>query len=757
MNRKIRSERIMLVMAFAMMVLVTGCKENVIQPLPEVNFQTQELEVDPEGGSYSVGYTVENPSTDGVLQLSKDVDWITDLTSTDVLVSFNVSSNLSFDEDREGNVVISYLGVSDTLRVIQPKSEVDAENMKIDITVNSVTEISINATFKPSNPDSTYCIMSVTKADFAEFSDDLAFINSHVETFTKDAGEYGLSLEEYLTDYILKSGEMSRDMTGLMPDTEYYVLAFQLSPQGVPGTRLFKAEAKTDEAGSVDVSVSFDLSAEVVGSVAKLSVIPSDESVRYYWSYLAQDYLDYLQMDLKGCIEYTIEEEIYYATEAGISLSDAVESISSWGPASYEAELYSTNTHYLYAVAIDELGNLVSDVYSITFAKEAITSDNQLTLTVEEVGVDNAIVKVATTTSDPYILGVAKSTDWSGFTDEEIAASLVYGGGETYSGDQSLSFVYLTPGTDYVVAAVGYQEDTYTTEVVKAFFTTQSVGDMEDMEFKFTVENITPFGADIAIEATPETNLYYWYYKEAWMTEEDVKEDIDMIIQTYISTGMCASRLQYFKITGSRGNVSETLTSMSPDTEYKLIAVGIDETNGNYATPVFFSDPFRTSSLEEVDIIAESYISEYFDADELVAAGYDNYAGYAGSAIANLSATVSGSVECKNLYFHMASADLTDASTYPDTQILDILFDYGFHNVDKVQVFVPFDKECTLMAVGLDENGNPGKVFRKKVVLTRDGASDVDSFEPIFNSKPASETTADLKAMPGKATLVQAL
>ncbi len=747
----------MLVMVLAFLAVVSGCKEKTIELLPEVNLQTHELEVDPDGGSYSVGYSVDNPSSEGVLELSKDVDWITELTSTDLVVSFNVSSNPSFDEGREGNVVLSYLGVRDTLRVIQPKSVVSTGNMRIDITVNSVTPMSINATFEPSSSDSTYCIMAMTKADFAGYSDDEAFIKSQVETFSKDATKYGLTLEEYLTDYILKSGKISRDMTGLMSNTEYYVMAFELTSLGESGTRLFKAEAKTEESGSTDVDVTFELSAEVVGTKATLGVVPSDLSVRYYWSYISQDYLDYLQLDLKGCIEYNIEEQIYYDTEAGLSLSDAVDGLSTWGSVSYEVELYSTGKNILFAVAIDELGNLVSDIDSLTFGREPVTSDNQLTLTVGEVGVDNAVVKVSTTAEDPYIIGLAKSSDWSGFTDEQIAASIVYSGGEIFNGDQELSFSYLTPGTDYVVAAIGYQEDTYTTELAKAYFTTQPVGDVEDMDFKFTVENITPYGADITIDVTPETNLYYWYYKNAWMTEEDVKADIDMIIQNYISMGMVSSRLQYFKMTGSRGDVSEVITSMSPHTEYRVFAVGIDETTGNYATPVFFSEPFKTNDVEEADIVAESYIRVYYDADELIASGYEEYAGYSGNAIANLTATVSGSTDCKDLYFHMATADLTDVSTYSDEQILDILFDYGFHNVDEVQVIVPFDKESTLMAVGLDENGNPGKIFRKKIVLTREGASDVDSFVPIYNSKPAAESSVDLKAMPDKTTFVRAL
>lgn len=83
----------MLVMVLAFLAVVSGCKEKTIELLPEVNLQTHELEVDPDGGSYSVGYSVDNPSSEGVLELSKGVDWITELTSTDLVVSFNVSSN----------------------------------------------------------------------------------------------------------------------------------------------------------------------------------------------------------------------------------------------------------------------------------------------------------------------------------------------------------------------------------------------------------------------------------------------------------------------------------------------------------------------------------------------------------------------------------------------------------------------------------------------------------------------------------------
>lgn len=749
----------LLVIMPVLLALISGCKEKEKEILlPEINFQAPELEIDPDGGDYSIGYTVANISYDVIPELSKDVDWITNLSSTETVISFRAGANPSFDEERRGNIVISCQGASDTLEVIQRMSEISAENMKIDITVNSVTSISINATFEPSNEDSTYCVMAVAKTEFSEYSDDEAFISEQVEQFTSAAVSSGLTLEEYLAYYVLRSGKLTKDMVGLEPQTEYYVVAFEISPLGTPGKRLFKAEAVTGESGSGNVDVSFELDAEVNGKIATFEIVPSDDAVRYYQSYISVEYLEYLQKDLKESIEYIIEQEIYYSTEVGISLSEVIESLSYWGPVTYSAELYSTSRHILFAVAIDELGNLVSDVDSLSFAMEKVTSDNNITLTMGKIGVDNAEVNVTTTNDDSYIIGVARSVDWSGFTDEQIATAVLYRGSDIYNGDNDFVFRYLTAGTDYVVAAVGYDGVNFTTDVAKAYFTTESVGDMEDMEFEFTIEDITPFGATISVSATPVTNLYYWYYKYSWMTEEDVKNDIDMIIQNYMAMGIISSRLQYFQYSGSRGYDSMVLRSMTPDTEYRAFAIGIDETNGNYATPVFFSEPFRTKVREEVDVVVEAYVKDYYDVDALVSAGYGEYAAYSGYAVANLAAKVSGSVECKDYYFHMATLDMTDASEYTDDYIIELLLDNGFHNVDAVQVYVPFDRECTLIAVGVDGNGNPGQVYRNKVTLTREGAWDVDSFVPDWGqSNLSSVMDRNLKEYTADPSLVLAL
>lgn len=732
---KILTGHSMLVMISALAVLVSGCKkeEKEIVPLPEIRFQTPTLDVDSEGGDYSVGYTVTNPVSDGVLELTKDADWIKNLSYTETVISFSVDANPSFDEERRGNVAINYQGSSDTLVLVQPAADAGNGNLKIDITVSAVTSVSISASFEPSEQDSTYCVACVAKADFEAFATDVEFIEAQVDGLEREAALAGLSIEEYLEDYVLKSGSLTRDFAGLVPETGYYIIAFELSVHGVPGPRLFKAEATTEEdSGSGDVDVTFDLSAEVDGSTATLRVEPSDETVRYYQSYISVDYLNYLGTDLKGSIEYTIEQEIYYGTDAGQSVSEIIDRLSSYGPVEYTAELYSTSENYLFAVAIDEFGNLVSDVSSITFAMEKPASDNEITLAPGEVGVDKAEVNVTTTNDDPYMIGIAKSTSWAGYSDEEIAEALLSQGYGPYNGTKSFTFNSLSAGTDYVVAVVGYDAGTFTTDVAKCYFTTQSLGNLEDMEFEFTIENITPFGAKISVSATPETNLYFWYYAEAWMEEEDVKAGIDMIIQDFLANGMISSRIQYFQITGSRGYDSSVITSMKSDTEYRVYAIGIDESNGNYGTPMFFSEPFRTSAREEVDIVVEACIESYYDCEELVDAGYSDYAGYLGYAIANLSAKVSGSDDCSNYYFHMLTADYTDKSVYSDDELLEILFSYGFDKTTPtVQVAAPFDKICTLIAVGLDESGNPGDVFRKAVTFTKDGAWDVDTFVPV--------------------------
>lgn len=709
--------------------VLCGCNKEKL-PKPELELKTQEISVSADGGTYSVGYEVKNPAQDATIKASAEVSWIKDFDYTESLIMFTAEPNPSKEEGREAEITVTYLDIVKTFKVIQPESS-GYDQFTINIKVNSTSEISVNATFTPNDSEQSYYASAITKKDYEALAADRDLMESLADKFRTDAASYGLSLEEYLKGYVLKTGESTQDIAGLTSDTEYYVYAFGMNYEGAPTTSLFKAEAKTEQTSGPS-GMTFELSTETNDNIVTMTAVPSDNESRYTFGYLAETYLEYLGVGIEDAVQRLIDDEIKYGTESGATIEEIIEYLSFFGPAAMKAEMQKGIKYYIYAAAISDHGVVLSDVAYIEFQLETETSDNVITLTISDITSFGAHLKVKTTNNDPYAIALANASSWSGLSDEQMAKAAIAAGLITErAGNFDKDITSLKAGTDYVVIAFGYSSGTITTGVTKQYFRTESASEPVDLDFTFLVENITPRGAKITVSATPEDNLYFWYAKPASMSESEIKAEYENIIQNYLASGMIANRLDYFRNAGSRGTDSAELMQLASDTDYRAFAIGINESDGSYSTPMAFSETFHTLKPVEVDIKVEAVIPHYYDCDEIIAAGYDNYAQGAGKALIELSAEVSGSAKCETYYFHMLTADVSDTSLYSDDTLIGVLLSYGFRNEKSIQAFAPFNKVCTLLAIGMDENGNTGKLSRKTITLTKDGVSDLSTFVPM--------------------------
>lgn len=96
---------------FALMSFVafSACKPEPADPLPSnVTLTESAIAVGTEGGSYTIGYTIENPNEWSQLRVTTDANWITNLDWTgEGVISFTVQPN-STSNVRTGSVVVSY-------------------------------------------------------------------------------------------------------------------------------------------------------------------------------------------------------------------------------------------------------------------------------------------------------------------------------------------------------------------------------------------------------------------------------------------------------------------------------------------------------------------------------------------------------------------------------------------------------------------------------------------------------------------------
>ena len=92
-------------------LLLAGCdnEEQKVVPDPIINVDTETvIELPPAGGSASFVYSIDNPVENGRLEAEPSDTWMSDFTTTDDEVRFNVEANET-EELREGSVLLTYV------------------------------------------------------------------------------------------------------------------------------------------------------------------------------------------------------------------------------------------------------------------------------------------------------------------------------------------------------------------------------------------------------------------------------------------------------------------------------------------------------------------------------------------------------------------------------------------------------------------------------------------------------------------------
>ena len=156
---------------------LTGCRsESPVAETPELSFvSANTVEIPAEGGSYTVEYTVHNPSEDGVFSHECQADWITGIKTGHSIMTFTVSANTA-NEARKDEIVIIYdyitgkdsLSVSVSQAGTEPEPEPDP--FLVTLTVDSVAWNYAEITVVPNEPDAIYLTGYCTTEQYESFS-----------------------------------------------------------------------------------------------------------------------------------------------------------------------------------------------------------------------------------------------------------------------------------------------------------------------------------------------------------------------------------------------------------------------------------------------------------------------------------------------------------------------------------------------------------------------------------------------------------
>ena len=724
MNRIIRLSTVLMMLS----VLAVSSCENPDGKQNETEFLAVtegDITVDWKGGECVFYYEVVNPTSDKVIPVVK-ADWITDvMAETYGEISFTVEEN-PLEEERKAVVHLDYGSLFLEFNVVQgPKTEMG--NKDIQIEIDNVTTTSMHVTVRPSDETMTYLVLSSDMESMAGFEDDDVLFEDAMNYYISISDQYDVSLEEVLSEYLLV-GEYDDTFSNLESDTEYCVFAFGVTVSGERLTPIARAYAKTEAIQEIDLTFEIDVDAKYTGdgvSTADVKVVPSDPEEHYCYIMLNQtDYDIYGRSMPEAAVNY-MESIINMYLWSGYSRKDVYDLLAVNGEHTFRYNLQPKWNYWFAAFAWDQECNITSEIAWQTFQAPGLESDNKIQI-VEVINITGSSAEVVTTASnnDPYWIGVETAASVAGWDDDYLMWALVdyYDmASEVVTGNQTKIFNNLDANTDYVAVAFGFDGGSYTTGLSRMNFRTVEGGDPSLCTFVFNITNLKPRSVDVEVIPSDPSVYYYYELFPGDYTVEQVREYYESQCESQIASGAVADASEYWRWTATFKGRDAWTYSITPNTSYRFVAMAVDIEAGEIAN-MQSSEVFTSPEAVVSDAVCKLDLSSYYDGDELYAYDPYTYLQTAGKAYLVAKTEVSGPAVH---WYHMiyAWADVYD--TYSDEMIINNIVN-GVKDSGTSGWTCTWDKEYVAYAVAEDADGNYGKVFRQRFVLTKDGVSPID-------------------------------
>lgn len=723
-----KKSRIFLALA---MVAATFASCNRVEPeveAPVIELASESVKLTAEGEAVQVVFNIANPVEGVEINVSEDADWLEVNASKPRVLEFSATKNEG--ELRETEVTVSYEGAENKVIKVSQEPWV----APITITLGEIESTTASFSVAVADENLTWVAQCVGKQWWDSYENEAKVFAEDMAYFQWMASDYEVSLQEYLSQILLKGSKEGLKFTGLDPLSEYVIYVYGMTDEGEPTTSIYSVEITTLE--PYDGPITFDIQVTETDHVMDITVTPSHEGVSYYWNLMDEASFNEWGTDpgeaFQAYLDYEVEDYLYWGDI--YDASEYYEWYSVMGVNNSQFESIGGTRYIIFASKWDEACQLVGEPEYVWFESEPVEpSDNQITLTVSNPTQSTFDVATTTTNDDPYVV-LAEPAEWCGWdnmTDREIYDYVMAYYGTWFITDYicqgdltEARFSGLDSGTTYSVIAFGYEAGTMTTEVQRATITTLESGDPSECTFEFDIIETTSTSVYAMVTPSDDGHDYYWFAYDVDATAEDVKEDVIVTIDEWYYGDY--DEFAYWEL--SKGKSEGEILYLSPDTEYKLAAV-IMGRNGEFLSDVRFSEPFKTLPMTYADIDIVASYDKYYDGDALAAAVADTYNQYKGFAMLPVTISVEGD-DYAQIYCALFTYEegLEDPEVYTDADLYGSLIEYGYigGNALNINYRAPWDTDLMIMAMAEDYNGNYSPVYRHKFSLSKDGASPVE-------------------------------
>ncbi len=529
----------------ALPAFMAGCSDNPTDeasaPPPSLTVATDEsgkLAVAATGGSVELRYEVADPVESATATAASEDAWLHDFDcTTPGVILFTVDENTEFFATRTGHVVVGYPGAESVTVAV----EQSAPAAPIDIRVTEVTVASVKAEFSAvDDPEMTFLFGLVKKSDFDAVGSDAKFLEVELEKLRAEADDYGWfdTLADYL-DFLLgdwNPDEQKLAREGLDIDTEYYIYAYGIDPEGKVTTPLVKKAVKTDALRQID----FRLAATATTQTSVTLTADPDNTATYY-------FLGYISRKEFDASFHGSDDEVVNNALGNIRLGigndgSKLDQVARVGKASLSVgELLPGTAYYALAFGIDRSVSACTVLTKVPFETLPFAATDDCTFQVDVPSVNSALMSihvVPSKASTRYYATIKAAAEVKGLTPGEVAdAQIAFENGfgmnwagdkQIFSGEQTLhsrrdiGATHIKPQTDYTVYVFGVDEKgARTTDVATVDVATTAV---QPSSMQLSIQSIVAgaetdpddwgFGGKICnfeFEVVPSTDEEYYY------------------------------------------------------------------------------------------------------------------------------------------------------------------------------------------------------------------------------------------------------
>lgn len=598
------------------LVAFSSCKEtpdtNIDSTECSLTLETQSVEIDGNGGTYSIGYVLKNGINGIDIAAEVDATWIDNLRTSESRLYFDYKKNFT-NKEREAKIAVRYPNLSmQTIKIKQTASDA----LTFEMEICDIKTTSCASRLYPSDKETPYIVYMAEK-DYiigSQISTEEELFLDDYHTFTNWAKEYGAAnLKKFMEQYeIFFTGDSYIGWTGMVPDKEYIIYAYAIE-FNEEGTDYTLASAVTHEIVILPThlfsDIEFDVNITVDGPKATYEFAPVNWDGKYYIDIYAEgDYMYVAEGETPNeayCKQVANNwiSMINIYMQSGYSAEQLLELMCLQGPDSYSEERLSDTKYCMvfYGIEmVDGLPQVTTRPYIAHFQTEKVeASDMTIDIKVENCYVRVADIEITPSKDEPYVATFLRKSDIPYSENDKIIKWLLsYDlSSNTYRGTIQSNIVGLEPDTEYVAIAFGYYGGVVTTDLFRLDFRTEAEGECENSVLGVTVT--APYSLVELEAAMPDAFYNYgmfemmgWYAMCAEIETERPEGNVFMNI--YSASELVTSDMEYIKAdVCSYVSDRSCLFVGENDELYVMCAVTMDY-RGNYSD-MWISDPFSFS------------------------------------------------------------------------------------------------------------------------------------------------------------------